>query len=62
MREAYSIEYMPINMSVYDFDTVNSAAMNIGFIYLFKLVFSFSPDKNSEVETWDHMVVLLLIF
>ena len=49
-------------MSVYDFGTVNSAAMNIGFIYLFKLVFSFSPDKNSEVETWDHTVVLLLIF
>ena len=37
---------------------VNNAA---GFIYLFKLVFSFSSGKYPEVEWLDHMVVLLLV-
>ena len=37
---------------------VNNAA---GCIYLFKLVFSFSSDKYSEVELLDRMVVLLLM-
>ena len=41
---------------------VNSAAVNMGCICLFKLVFSFSLDKYSEVELLNHMVVLFLIF
>ena len=41
---------------------VNNAAMNIGCIYLFKLVFSFSLDIYLGVELLDHMVVLFLVF
>ena len=39
---------------------VNNAAMNIGYIYLFKLVFLFSSDKYLGVELLDRMVVLFL--
>ena len=41
---------------------VNNAAMNMGCIYLFQLVFLFSLGKYSSVELLDHMVVLFLIF
>ena len=34
----------------------------LGNIYIFKLVFSFSPDIYPAVEVLDHMVVLFLIF
>ena len=33
-----------------------------GYIYLFKLVFSFSLNKYPDVELLDHMVILFLIF
>ena len=38
---------------------INNAVMNIGYIYLFMLVFS-SLDKYPEVELLDHIVVLFL--
>ena len=38
-----------------------NAAVNIGCIYLFKLVFSFSLDVYPGVELLDHMVVLVLV-
>ena len=41
---------------------ISNAAMNTGCIYLFKLVFSFSLDKCSEVELLVHMVIQFLIF
>ena len=41
---------------------INNAAVNRGYIYLFKLVVWISSDKCSEVELLSHMVVLLLIF
>ena len=41
---------------------VSSAAMNIGVLYLFKLVFLFSSDIYPRVELLDHMVVLFLVF
>ena len=34
----------------------------LGCIYLFKVVFLFSSDKNSEMELLDNMVVLFLFF
>ena len=34
----------------------------LGCIYLFKLVFLFSSDKNPEMELLDNMVVLFLFF
>ena len=40
---------------------VNNAAINTGFMYLFKLVFLFSLDKYPEVKLLDHMVVLIFI-
>ena len=39
---------------------VNSAAVNMG--YLFELVFLFSSDKYPEAELLNHMVFLFLIF
>jgi len=33
-----------------------------GYIYLFELVFLFSPDKYPDVELLYHIVVLFLIF
>ena len=41
---------------------VNNAAMNIGCIYLFKLVFSFFLDVYPGVELLGHMVALFLVF
>ena len=41
---------------------INNDAMNMGVIYFFELVFSFSLDKYPEVELLDHMQVLFLIF
>ena len=41
---------------------VNSAAMNMGSMYLFELVFSFSLSLNPGMELLDHMVVLFLAF
>ena len=41
---------------------LNNGGMKMGCICLFKLVFSFSLDKYSEVKFLDHMIVLLLIF
>ena len=40
---------------------VISTAMNIGCIYLFELVFSFSSDKYLEVQLLNHMVLLFLV-
>ena len=42
--------------------TVNNAALNIGCMYLFELVFLFSLNKYPEVELLYHMVTLFLIF
>jgi len=42
--------------------TVNKATVNMGCIYLFKLVFPFSSDKYLEVELLDHTVVPFLTF
>ena len=39
-----------------------SAAVNIGMIYLFKLVFVYALDKYPEVGLLDHMLVLSLTF
>ena len=33
-----------------------------GYVYLFKLEFSFSLDKHTELELLDHIAVLFLIF
>ena len=41
---------------------VNNAAVDMGVLYLFKSVFSFSSNKYPEVELLDHMVVLVLVF
>ena len=41
---------------------VNNAAMNIGCMYLFKLVSAFSSDRCPGVGLLDHMVVLFLVF
>ena len=40
----------------------NNSTTNIGMHYLFQLVFSFSLDKYSEVESVDHMVFLFFSF
>ena len=40
---------------------VNNAAVNIGCMYLFKLVFSFSLDKYPRVELLDHSSILSLL-
>ena len=42
--------------------TINNAAMNMGYIYLFKIVFMLSSDTYPEVELLDHMLALFLIF
>ena len=42
--------------------TVNNVAVNMGYMYLFKLVFSFPLEKFSEVELLNYMVVIILIF
>ena len=39
---------------------INNAAMNIGGMYLFKLVFFFFLNVCPGVESLDHMVVLFL--
>ena len=41
---------------------VNSAAVNIGCMYLFKLEFLFFPDICPGVGLLAHMVALLLVF
>ena len=41
---------------------VNKTVMNIGCIYLFKLLFLFSLDEYPEVESLDHVLILFLIF
>ena len=41
---------------------VNNAAMNIGCMYLFKLLFLFSLDIYPGMELLDHMVVLFSVF
>ena len=41
---------------------VNNAAINMRYIYLLKLVFSFFVDHYLEVKLLDHMVVLFAIF
>ena len=41
---------------------MNSAAVNMGVLYVFKLGCLFSSDKFPEVKLLDHMVVLFLIF
>ena len=41
---------------------VNNATVNIGCMYLFELLFSFSLDIHPRVELLDHMVVLFLVF
>ena len=38
--------------------TVNSAAVNMGCMYLFELVFLFSSDKYPELELLDYVAVL----
>ena len=40
---------------------INNVSMNEGCMYLFKLMFSFSSSKYSEVELLDYMLVLFLI-
>ena len=40
----------------------NNAAMTLGYMYLFKLMFSFSLDIYPGVELLDHKVVLFLVF
>ena len=42
--------------------TVNNAAMNMGYRFLFKIVISSLSDIYSEVGLSDYMVVLFLIF
>ena len=44
------------------FAIVNSATMNIGVNYLFKLVFLFSLDIYPGMELLDDMVVQFLVF
>ena len=41
---------------------INNAIMNMGRIYLFKLMFLFLLEKYPEVELLDYMVGLFLIF
>ena len=41
---------------------VNNSAMNLGYMYPFGLVFSFSLDIYPGVELLDHTVVLFLVF
>ena len=41
---------------------VNNAVRNMGCIYVFKLVFLFSSEKNPGVELLDCMLVLFLVF
>ena len=41
---------------------VNSAAVNMGFMHLFKLVVFFFPDVYPGVKLLDHTVVLVLVF
>ena len=41
---------------------VNSTAMNLGCIYLFKLVLSFFLDIYPRVELLDHIILLFLAF
>ena len=41
---------------------INNAAINIGYMYLFDLVLSFSLGKYLVVELPDHMVIQFLIF
>lgn len=41
---------------------VNGAAVNIGCMYLFKLVFVFSLDKYPGMELLSYVVVLFLVF
>ena len=43
-------------------NNVHNAAMNIGCMHLFGLVFSFSLDIYPGVELLDLMVVLILVF
>ena len=40
---------------------VNNAAMNIGYMYLFKLVISFSFNKDLELELLHYIIVLFLV-
>ena len=40
----------------------NNAAMNIGCMYLFELVFLFSLDIYERVELLDHVVILFSVF
>ena len=56
MEEQYSIR--PSIVSFYTLAVVNIAAVNIGCIYFFKSVFSFSLGKYPEVKMLADMVVL----
>ena len=41
---------------------INNASMNMGCVYPFELIFSFSSDKYAKEELLDYVVVLFLIF
>ena len=52
------VDFLPRSMNI--LAIVNSAAVNIGYMYLFKL--EFSPNICLGVGLLDHMVVLLSVF
>ena len=41
---------------------INNASVNMGCVYPFELIFSFSSDKYAKEELLDYVVVLFLIF
>ena len=49
---------MPMDTSFHILAIVNNAIVNMGYLYLFKLMFSFSSDKFPEVDLVSLMVVL----
>lgn len=61
----YHISFMQSSIDEWLFlclASVDNAAINVGCLYLFKMVISFPSDKFLEVELVNHMVGFFLIF